>query len=74
MYNNHWELYLIVAKIYFHLKMYTHCCDSIIKWIKLNADETTLFEWAGKIHLKLDNFVKAKEYFEKHIDLKDSIT
>jgi len=74
MYNNHWELYLIIAKIYFHLKMYTHSCDSILKGIKLNVDETTLFEWAGKIHLKLDNFVKAKEYFEKHIDLKDNIT
>lgn len=74
MYNNHWELYLIIAKIYFHLKMYTHSCDSILKGIKLNADETILFEWAGKIHLKLDNYVKAKEYFEKHIDLKDSIT
>jgi len=74
MYNNHWELYLIIAKIYFHLKMYTHSCDSILKGIKLNADETILFEWAGKIHLKLDNYVKAKKYFEKHIDLKDSIT
>ena len=33
-----------------------------------------LFEWAGKINMKLDNFVKAKNYFQKQIELKDKIT
>ena len=54
--------------------MYTHSSESILEGIKLKPDETLLYEWAGKIYLKLNNFVKAKKYFEKHIDLKESIT
>ena len=74
MYDDHWELYLIFTKIYYHLKMYTHASDAILKGIKLDANEAVLFEWAGKINLKMDNFVKARKYFKKHIDLKDQIT
>ena len=74
MYDNHWELYLIYARVYYNLQMYTHSAESILEGIKLNPDETQLYEWAGKIYLKLNNFIKAKKYFEKHIDLKESIT
>jgi tetratricopeptide (TPR) repeat protein len=74
MYNDFWELYLIYAKIYYSLQMYTHSSESILEGIKLNPDETQLYEWAGKIQIKLNNFLKAKKYFEKHIDMKESIT
>lgn len=74
MYDDDWELQLIIAKIYYYLQMFTHSSDSIRKGIKLNSKEYILYKWAGKIYLKLDNFVKAKEYFEKHIDMKDDIT
>jgi tetratricopeptide (TPR) repeat protein len=74
MYDDFWELYLIYAKIYYSLQMYTHSSESILEGIKLNPDETQLYEWAGKIQIKLNNFIKAKKYFEKHIDLKESIT
>ena len=74
MYDDDWELQLIIAKIYYYLQMYTHSSDSINKGIKLNKKEAALYKWAGKINLKLDNFNKAKKYFEKHIDLKDDIT
>jgi tetratricopeptide (TPR) repeat protein len=74
MYDDDWELQLIIAKTYYHLQMFTHSSDSVLKGIKLNSKEPVLYKWAGKINLKLDNFVKAKEYFEKHIDLKEEIT
>jgi len=74
MYNNHWELYLIIAKNYFCLGMFTHACDSISKAIKLKNEESVLYEWAGKINMKLDNFVKARIYFQKHIELKEKTT
>jgi tetratricopeptide (TPR) repeat protein len=74
MYDDFWELYLIYAKIYYSLQMYMHSSQSILEGIKLNPEETQLYEWAGKIQVKLNNFIKAKKYFEKHIDMKESIT
>ena len=74
MYNNHWELSLLMAKNYFCLGMFTHASDIILKGIKLKSDEPMLYEWAGKINMKLDNFVKARNYFQKQIELKDKIT
>ena len=73
MYDDFWELYLIYAKIYYNLQMYTHSSESVLEGIRLNPDETQLYKWAGKIHIKLNNFIKAKKYFEMHIDLKESI-
>ena len=73
MYDDFWELYLIFAKIYYCLQMYTHSSKSILEGIKLKPDETQLYEWAGKIQIKLNNFIRAKKYFEKNIDLKESI-
>jgi tetratricopeptide (TPR) repeat protein len=74
MYDDDWELQLIIAKIYYYLKMYTHSSDSINKGIKLNKKEAVLYKWAGKINLKLVDYNKAKKCFEKHIDLKKDIT
>ena len=74
MYNDDSELYLLFTKIYYYLKMYTHSSDSILKAIKLDENEAVLYEWAGKVNLKLDNFIKAKNYFKKHIDLKDNVS
>ncbi|MGB5848181.1 MAG: tetratricopeptide repeat protein [Ignavibacteriaceae bacterium] len=74
MYDDDWELQLIISKIYYYLKMYTHSFDSINKGIKLNKKEAVLYKWAGKINLKLVDYNKAKKYFEKHIDLKKDIT
>lgn len=74
MYNDEPELYLLVAKIYYHMKMYTHSSESILKAIKLDKNLAILYEWAGKINLKMDNFIKAKNYFKKHIDMKDDIS
>jgi len=74
MYNNYWELQLLKAKNYYRLGMFTHASDAILKGMKLNREEAILFEWAGKINMKLDNFVKAKNYFQKQMELKETIT
>jgi tetratricopeptide (TPR) repeat protein len=74
MYGDFWELHLIYTKIYYNLQMYTHSSESILQGIKLKPDETQLYKWAGKLCINLNNFIKAKKYFEKHIDLKQSIT
>lgn len=74
MYNNHWELYILFAKNYFCLGMFTHASDSILKGINLKPEEAVLYEWAGKINMKLDNFIKARMYFQKHIELKEKTT
>jgi len=74
MYNDHWDLNLLIAKNYFYLGMFTHASDSISKGIKLKSDEPVVYEWAGKINMKLDNFIKARNYFQKQIELKEKIT
>jgi tetratricopeptide (TPR) repeat protein len=74
MYDDDWELQLIITKIYYYLKMYTHSSDSINKGIKLNNKEAVLYKWAGKINLKLVDYNNAKKYFEIYIDLKEDIT
>lgn len=74
MYDDDWELQLIIAKIYYYLKMYTHSSDSVNKGIKLNKKEAVLYKWAGKINLKLVDYNKAKKCFEKYISLQKDIT
>lgn len=74
MYDDDWELQLIIARIYYYLKMYTHSSDSVNKGIKLNKKEAVLYKWAGKINLKLVDYNKAKKCFEKYISLQKDIT
>lgn len=74
MYDDDWELQLIIAKIYYYLKMYTHSSDAVNKGIKLNKKEAVLYKWAGKINLKLVDYNKAKKCFEKYISLQKDIT
>ena len=74
MYDDDWELQLIVAKIYYYLKMYTHSSVSVNKAVKLNKKEALLYKWAGKINLKLVDYNKAIKCFEKYINLKKDIT
>ncbi len=68
-YSNFWELNLIFAITYYHLEMITHSVSSIVKAIKLNPHEATVYEWAGRIYLKAGEYLKAEEYFTKHIDM-----
>ena len=74
LYSDSWELMLLFSKIYYHLKMYTHSVDSIKKALKIREDDVSINYWAGKIYLKTEDFIKAKHYFAKCIDLKEEIT
>lgn len=72
LYDSFWELNLIIAISYFHLGMYAHAIVPIEKAIKLNSKETSLREWAGRIYLKLSDFLKAEENFLMYIELTES--
>ena len=68
LYSNFWELNQIYAETYYNLGMYAHAVAPIEKAIKLNTDESSPYELAGKIYLKLGDFLKAEKYFLKFIE------
>ncbi len=68
MYSNYWELNQIYAETYFNLGMYAHAVDFIEKAIKLNSNESSPYEWAGKIYLKQGDYLKAEKNFIKYIE------
>jgi tetratricopeptide (TPR) repeat protein len=68
-YSNFWELNLVFAIIYYRLNMFTHAASSISKAVKLNAGEPNVYKWAGKIFLKVGEYLKAEENFHKHIGM-----
>jgi tetratricopeptide (TPR) repeat protein len=49
--------------------MYTHAVSSISKALKLNAGEPEVYRWAGKIFLKVGEYLKAEEYFQKYVGM-----
>jgi tetratricopeptide (TPR) repeat protein len=69
VYSNFWELNLVFAIIHFNLDMYSHAISSITKAIKLNAGEPAVYKWAGKIYLKVGEYLKAEENFLKYIEM-----
>ncbi len=69
VYANFWELNLVFAIIHYNLDMYTHAVSSIGKAIKLNSKEPLTFKWAGKIFLKVGEYLKAEQYFLKYIEM-----
>jgi len=68
MYSNYWELNKIYAETYFNLGMYAHAVEFIEKAIKLNPGEPVPYEWAGKIYLKLGDYLKAEKNFLKYVE------
>ncbi len=69
LYGNFWELSLIFAISYYHLGMYAHAILPVEKAKKLNPNDASVREWAGKIYLKSGDFLKAEENFLKYIEL-----
>ncbi len=67
-YSNYWELNYIYAETYFKLCMYAHAAAPIEKAIKLNPDEPSPYELAGKIYLKMGDYSKAEKYFLNYIE------
>ncbi|HSP87101.1 MAG TPA: tetratricopeptide repeat protein, partial [Ignavibacteriaceae bacterium] len=69
VYSNFWELNLVFAIIHYNLGMQTHAITSITKSLKLNPNETSIYKWAGKIFLKVGEYIKAEENFLKYIGM-----
>ena len=74
LYSDFWELNLIYAQTYYNLKMYTHSVTSIEKALKLNPQEPSVFEWAGKIYLKVGDYKKAEFLLRKFIEKQEFIS
>ncbi len=68
MYSNFWELNKIYAETYYSMGMFAHAVMPIEKAIKLNPEEPSVYELAGKIYLKLSEFGKAEKNFLKYIE------
>jgi tetratricopeptide (TPR) repeat protein len=66
-YTNFYELHLLFAITYFFLGMETHSIKSIEKSLKLNVNDTSVIEWAGKIYLKAGNYKLAEGFLRKFI-------
>jgi len=73
-YSNFWELNLIYAISYYNLGMHTHAVIPIEKAIKLNPKEAIAYEWAGKIYLKLGEYLKAEKWFLKYIETIENVS
>lgn len=74
MYSSFWELHLIYAICYYNLSMDTHAVLSIEKAIKLNPKGIVSYEWAGKIFLRLGEYLKAEKYFSKFIESSEEVS
>lgn len=68
IYSNFWELNSIYAETYLKLGMYEHAVAPIEKAIKLNPEEPSPYELAGKIYLKIGDYSKAEKYFLSYIE------
>jgi tetratricopeptide (TPR) repeat protein len=73
-FTSNWELQLILAKCYYNLGMDTHALHAIEKTIKLNPRSTEYYEWAGKIYLRLKEYLKAETYFRKFIETTEKVS
>lgn len=71
---SNWELHLIYAKCYYNLGMDTHAVHAIEKSIKLNPKAIESHEWAGKIYLRLHDYLKAETHFKKFIETTDNVS
>lgn len=61
-----WELHLVIAQIYYFKEMYFHAYDEIKKAIKLENNHE-VYEWAGKILIKMGEFENAEKYLRNSL-------
>ncbi len=74
LYSNFWELNFIYAETYFSLGMFAHAAAPIEKAIKLSPEEASPYELAGKIYLKLGDYLKAEKYFLEYIEKIENVS
>lgn len=61
-----WELHLVLAQIYYFKEMLFHAYDEIKKAIKLDSNHS-IFEWAGKILIKMGEYENAEKYLRNSL-------
>jgi len=69
VYSNSWELNLVLAIIHYNLSMDSHAVASVEKALKLNPGEPVVYQWLGRIYLKINEFSKAEHYFFKYTEM-----
>lgn len=61
-----WEVHLVLAQIYYFKEMFFHAYEEIKNAIKLESN-LILFEWAGKISLKLGKYENAEKFLRNSL-------
>lgn len=61
-----WEVHLTLAQIYYFKEMFFHAYEEIKSAIKLESN-LVLFEWAGKISLKLGKYENAEKFLRNSL-------
>ena len=72
-YSGYHELHLLFAIIYYNMQMTAHAQTAIDKALKLNKNDETTMEWAGKISFQSGDYKKAEKFFKKIVNHADSI-
>lgn len=71
--SNFWEHCYLSALTYYNMGMYAHAVSLAEKSISLNSRETVHYNLAGKIYLKLGDYVKAEKYLRTYVEKKDNV-
>lgn len=72
-YSDYWELHLLIAKIYYLLKMNAHSVVPIEKALKLNDKEPEVHLWAAKIFMNEEKYKAAEKHLLNYLDLSENI-
>jgi tetratricopeptide (TPR) repeat protein len=71
--NDLWEYHYLTALCYYNLGMYAHALPAIKQSLKLNAAEPVHYNLAGKVCLKLGDYLNAEKYLRTYIDMKEKV-
>lgn len=74
VYTDNWELYLLLAKIYYKLDMIIHADEKITKALKFAKGNPKVYESAAKIFLKAGKLKKSEKYFDLLMESTDEIS
>lgn len=70
-FESYYELHFIYAIIYYYMGMNEHSIERIQKALRFKKIDYAVYEWAGKIYFKSNNYEKAKYYFDKFLSVSE---
>ncbi|RPI65782.1 MAG: hypothetical protein EHM47_18175, partial [Ignavibacteriales bacterium] len=71
---NFWEYNYIYALSYYNLGMFAHAVTYAERSVNLNSSESLHYNLAGKIYLKLGDYIKAEKNFRKYLEIKKDVS